>query len=1624
MMKRFLKKVRNNKISKRIGVAGLAFAMCASLFPYSIGTSGSDTVFAATNLIAGVNDTVLQTSASGSFGGEATMKDYITKGYTYTDQMTVEAYKGNRSASYDRNYDSTGGNSIDYLLQSVEWTDQKNGEALLSVAGMDSTDSVALYCFQTCLAHGLTPAVVRQNIKELASVYDRVDVLCVNGPTFWDEYANFGHSYNSTEETKTTGHRQSFAYSSTNLSGYTYCGINPVFSISSDSLSDADIDKYLQSLTWYAVGHYANNQLAAVGCYLFGDISYDTWGTGEGADNDYIVNTVNKLPYKATNPSSNKALYSGNPSTRGAEYKAYLQSVANKFSKYTEADIVNMPTAIYMSGDSCVDGSKCLSFSVLPDNDKDGISDIVYSFNADTSYTGKTKAYSYMDYSDYDAVIGHTSASNAGKTFVSGLGWSYDDTSSFLLPYSMNENLIRIIAENWCDNSDRRYIFMASVPDAPAPRWSTNAADNLGLIAEFRPDYVADNWNTMWSKAFNHPALSYAEWNKYAQDSGKNVAVANYKYSFLQAGARLPDKKLTFDIPIGDSWQIASDWYSQPNIVYTMQYPSWHSKAGEYITKDPNGKLLVATISTDNQNVVHISTNTYVKGAEISLQIPLKYSADGVQSAKQLRVDSYGKVHTDGVTGTPVADTYVISMTAGDTVLHVGPDILGDIDTALSIYMPASDLMDVQVNLHWLNDSDEIKAALSDTSVRGNATALIGSEALVGNTLGKQSDDDEKAGGIGTSVVAMNFADANGSVGTIASSYTDSDGITKRLSNDSVDVQLRTKNGVPDLWTDAKDEAGENNVVTYMMFNVPRFGHPTEYVYDNKGNIIDVSDLVDGVVPRYYYVEDIVNVPEGYTAYNIFNEAADGLNKLQKTVGTDADNSLTYNNPLYYAYVITPPSDWNSETKAIYTIDCYVGLDITSIKMTVEHYLEKLTGDGYTPVEDKKYELESTSSSYEPALQMYSPEVNEYAGYDSPERQSIKVTVTGDNTVKYYYDLHYYDITVDTDGGEWFEEQEDCSWISVDEPPKQYTILTPTFDIPRPDKVGYTFDGYEGTGLDQPSKDVAIKKGSTGDRSYKALWSAQAYDIDVPVSLIYTMGWDGHMVGTFDQDGNNVVTQTGYIQNNSLFPVQVNDIKYDNDSVFNITAEKNGGENTMNWRLDASNNRAVADYWASDLQNHVNTSEDIAYWMKQNGEGIVTLDSDQAWYSGSTVDVKDGVKIGNIVWTFGIGARSMDVDKADYTVTLSYDANGGTDAPAEQSHNVTYPNTSCRFTISNSKPIRKGYTFAGWYTDSVDGDFVEGNYTVGKTGTQGNQSVVLYAHWTPNKYQNIITYDANGGTGAPEDQVKDIVFPDTVTTFDIPDAEPQRTGYAFDGWYTDLVGGEKVEGTYVVGESDKDDGTTVTLYAHWRQLLYSVTFNANTGNGTMNDMQMIYDVPSDLTLSSFTKHYCDFIGWNTDPYGEGDWYEDAVISSKYNGTDNISDGATVSNLTNPDVESTVTLYAQWKVNDDYKKWIYMVPKDGYYKVLVVGEAGGDAHYKHYDFDGDDNVYEIWDGESGSYQEAVYYLTHGTLLWCIPDDSELAGQTGAQYYCYGDMTNGVVAIQETGDVDDSAVEELK
>lgn len=154
--------------------------------------------------------------------------------------------------------------------------------------------------------------------------------------------------------------------------------------------------------------------------------------------------------------------------------------------------------------------------------------------------------------------------------------------------------------------------------------------------------------------------------------------------------------------------------------------------------------------------------------------------------------------------------------------------------------------------------------------------------------------------------------------------------------------------------------------------------------------------------------------------------------------------------------------------------------------------------------------------------------------------------------------------------------------------------------------------------------------------------------------------------------------------------------------------------------------------------------------------------------------------------TFTLSKKSCTTTK-----TVRLNANGGKVSPASKV-------VTCGSTYGTlPTPTRTGYDFDGWYTRESSGIKVDKNTAVGT-----NPPATLYAHWTGKNYT--VTLDANGGTVGMKSR--------TATYGSEYPAlpAPTRTGYSFDGWYTQKTGGTKV-----------DENTTVTtaanhtLYAHW-----------------------------------------------------------------------------------------------------------------------------------------------------------------------------------------------------------------
>ena len=224
--------------------------------------------------------------------------------------------------------------------------------------------------------------------------------------------------------------------------------------------------------------------------------------------------------------------------------------------------------------------------------------------------------------------------------------------------------------------------------------------------------------------------------------------------------------------------------------------------------------------------------------------------------------------------------------------------------------------------------------------------------------------------------------------------------------------------------------------------------------------------------------------------------------------------------------------------------------------------------------------------------------------------------------------------------------------------------------------------------------------------------------------------------------------------------------------------------------------------------------------------------------------------------------------------TVSYDANGGENAPTTQAKVMGES-----IAISTNIPTREGYTFKGW-SSTIDGNV---EYYAGDIYSTDN-SITLYAVWEVNTY--VITYHANGGENAPEAQIKTYGIDILLTT-----AVPTRAGYTFAGWATSANGMV----AYTTGDTYTSNAQ-ITLYAVWSINTYTITYNANGGENAPEAQTKTYGVDLILSNTVPTRDGYTFKGWATSV--------DGVVV--YNTNDSCS------------INENLTLYAVWELNPTVK----------------------------------------------------------------------------------------------------------
>lgn len=238
-------------------------------------------------------------------------------------------------------------------------------------------------------------------------------------------------------------------------------------------------------------------------------------------------------------------------------------------------------------------------------------------------------------------------------------------------------------------------------------------------------------------------------------------------------------------------------------------------------------------------------------------------------------------------------------------------------------------------------------------------------------------------------------------------------------------------------------------------------------------------------------------------------------------------------------------------------------------------------------------------------------------------------------------------------------------------------------------------------------------------------------------------------------------------------------------------------------------------------------------------------------------------------------------------------------------------------TITTSVPTKSGYIFDGWKIGNS-------TYSSGANfscDTAGNYSAFAIFHKKPCKWTTAtacenanpgykcrstdgacwdvdkpstytISYNANGGSGAPGSQTKT-----HGTDLKLSSTKPTRSGYTFVNWNTKSDG----SGTNYASGATYNTNANITLYAIWKTnssggdttTKYTVSYNANGGSGTPSNQTKPQGTNLVLSSTKPTRSGYTFVNWNTKGDGTGKSY---------------APGATYS------TDANLTLYAIWKTN--------------------------------------------------------------------------------------------------------------
>lgn len=420
---------------------------------------------------------------------------------------------------------------------------------------------------------------------------------------------------------------------------------------------------------------------------------------------------------------------------------------------------------------------------------------------------------------------------------------------------------------------------------------------------------------------------------------------------------------------------------------------------------------------------------------------------------------------------------------------------------------------------------------------------------------------------------------------------------------------------------------------------------------------------------------------------------------------------------------------------------------------------------------------------------------------------------TGDKAYTANWKVITYTIALGANGGE------DLAAIS-------YTIESDPIKLPTPERKGYEFMGWIGDGIDGAQPEVIIPTGSTGDRTYIALWRVIAYFIELRQS---SGNWMQNIPYTVEEEVKlPIPTREGYEfigwVGEDIIDAQIN-VTIPRGSTgfrlyaahwalenYTITLDTSGGNALDNIRYTVKSDPII-------LPTPTRNGYEFSGWT---GEGITTPQTEVIIPTGST----------------GNKAYTANWQVIEYTITL--DTNGG---PAVSPIKYTVEDS---FTLPYL--LRTGYEFAGWTLDGSG--MIPAMPLIIYHGTTGD--LRYKAEWRLAEYT--ITMDLNGGSGQEK-----MVYTITDEDFELP--TPTRNGYEFVGWT-----GERITTPRTSVRIPKGSTGNKAYTANWKVIEYTITLDTN-GGPAMASIRYTVEDSVTLRIPPDRPGY-EFSGWVLDGSGQ------------------------------------------------------------------------------------------------------------------------------------------------------------